>query len=188
MRKTKQLKRVKKAYSVLALCFIITGLILLWHPQMAVEVMCRICGSLLVLFGIVKILGYFSKDYFQLAFQFDFAMGIISGVIGCVMIFHTKHIVEILAAVIGIFMMADGVLKIQTAMDAKKFGLEKWWLILLISLCAAVIGVLLLVMPMKGTGMILRFVGGNLLVDGILNLVIVQSTVRTIRRKNKWEV
>lgn len=73
----KRLMRVKQIYSVFAGCLIIFGIILLVWPSMASEVFCKICGVLLLVFGIVKIFGYFSRDLLQLAFQFDFAMGII---------------------------------------------------------------------------------------------------------------
>ncbi len=38
-------------------------------------------------FGIIKRIGCFSKDIFQLAFQHDLAMGIVSMLIGAIMLF-----------------------------------------------------------------------------------------------------
>lgn len=58
----------------------------LFSPIKAINVLCKIFGVVLILLGAVKILGYFTKDIFQLAFQFDFALGIISAILGIVLI------------------------------------------------------------------------------------------------------
>ena len=178
----KRLKKVKNAYSILAVSLIILGILLLCMPWMAVEFIYKICGVVMIIFGIVKLVGYFTKDLFQLAFQFDFAMGCISAIIGGLLLFKTMRSAEFTAIIIGIFMLIDALLRIQTTLDAKQIGIEKWKALLLISMIAAVIGILLLFMPLRGTRWMIRFIGLNLCMDGILNLVIVQSTVEKFRR------
>ena len=49
-------------------------------------------------------------------------------------------------------------------------------------------GILLLVTPFETAGMIVRLIGLNLSLDGILNLFVVRNTVETIRRNTKWEI
>lgn len=106
----------------------------------------------LIVYGVTKLSGYFTKDLFQLAFQFDLALGIVSIVLGIIIIEKSEYIIEILSTAIGIFMLVDAALKIQTA------------------------------------GMIVRLIGLNLSLDGILNLFVVRNTVETIRRNTKWEI
>lgn len=179
--------RVKQVYSIFAGGLIIFGIILLINPGMAADVLCRICGVLMLVFGIVKLFGYFSRDLLQLAFQFDFAMGVISSLIGFVMIFWSKQFMEALIIGMGVFMLADALLRVQTALDAKKIGVKTWWLILIMALITAVIGTLLFLKPYSGLEGVVILIGLNLVIDGILNLFVVQSTVDIIRRKNEWE-
>ena len=47
----------------------------------------------------------------------------------------------------------------------------------------AVVGVMLLFVPFKTVAVITRLVGLCLCFDGIMNLVVVQSTVHTIKRE-----
>ena len=164
----KQLKIVKNMYIVMDVCLIIVGLLILFSPIKAINVLCRIFGVVLVLLGAVKILGYFTKDIFQLAFQFDFALGIIS---------------EILSVCVGIVILIDGALKLQTAVDARKFGIEKWWLILIIALLVSIVGIILMVTPFAAQTMAAWVIGINLVLDGVLNICVVLSTVKTLRRK-----
>ena len=55
------------------------------------------------------------------------------------------------------------------------------------SLITAVIGTLLFLKPYNGTEGVMILIGLNLVVDGILNLFVVQSTVDIIKRKNEWK-
>ena len=183
-----RLKKIKEMYSVFSLSLIVLGAVFIGKPNMAAEVFCRICGILLLLFGIVKLFGYFSRDLFQLAFQFDFAMGIISSLIGFVMFFWTTKFMEVLIIGIGVFMLCDALLRIQTAFDAKKIGVDHWWIILIMALVTAVIGTMLFLRPYKGRTALVMLIGLNLIIDGILNLFVVRSTVTTIRRKKEWEI
>jgi uncharacterized membrane protein HdeD (DUF308 family) len=179
----KQLKIVKNMYIVMDVCLIIVGLLILFSPIKAINVLCRIFGAVLVLLGAVKILGYFTKDIFQLAFQFDFALGIISVILGAVLIFRTSYMVEILSVCVGIVILIDGALKLQTAVDARKFGIEKWWLILIIALLVSIVGIILMVTPFAAQTVAAWVIGINLVLDGVLNICVVLSTVKTLRRK-----
>ena len=107
---------------------------------------------------------------------------------GSEMCTRDRYIIEILSTAIGIFMLVDGAFKIQTAVEAKRFGIENWWLILVMSFVVAFVGILLLVTPFETASMIVRLIGLNLSLDGILNLFVVRNTVETIRRNTKWEI
>ena len=132
-----------------------------------------------------KLSSYFTKDLFQLAFQFDFGLGIVSIILGALMIFRTDHIIGFLAFCIGIFMLIDAALKIQTAFEARRFGIERWKWILITAIAAGMIGAFLLFLPMKATNFIVRMVGIGICFDGIMNLVVVTNTVKTITNTEK---
>lgn len=180
----RQLKLVKNAYSLLAISLIITGLIVLIWPKTTLEFICKIVGIVLLICGTIKILSYFTKDMFQLAFQFDLGLGIVATIVGLVMFIQTGHVVEVIGVLIGIFILVDAALKIQTAIEAKRFGFERWQIILGISLVVAIVGIMLIAMPWKATEVMIRLIGINLCLDGFLNLWVVQNTVKFIRRND----
>ena len=116
------LVHVKNAYTVMTICLIALGAALLFMPQLGLKTMCMLYGVFLIIYGVTKLSGYFAKDLFQLAFQFDLALGIVSIVLGIIIIKKTEYIIEILSTAIGIFMLVDGAFKIQTAVEAKRFA------------------------------------------------------------------
>ena len=181
----KNLKTAKNVYVVMTIFCIIGGAILLVWPGLGLDVLCKVCGVFFMIYGLAKISSYFTKDLFQLAFQFDFGLGIVSMILGALMIFRTAHIVKLLGFCIGIFMVVDAALKIQTAFEAKKFGIERWKWILITAIASGIVGALLLFSPMKATKLIVRMVGLGIFLDGIMNLVVVSNTVKTIRNTKK---
>ena len=81
----------------------------------------------------------------------------------------------------GMFMLVDAALKIQTSFEARKFGIERWKWILITALAAGIVGGFLLFSPMEAADLIVRVVGLGISLDGIMNLVVVTNTVRMIR-------
>lgn len=179
------LKTAKKVYVVMAMICIVGGAVLLVWPGLGLNVLCKLCGAFFLIYGLAKISSYFTKDLFQLAFQFDFGLGIVTLIMGALMIFRTDHIVGFLAFCIGIFMLVDAALKIQTSFEAKKFGIERWEWILITAIATGIVGAFLLFSPMRATDLIVRVVGLGICLDGIMNLVVVANTVRMIKDSQK---
>lgn len=180
--KVQVIKKVKIAYSMVSLAMLLYGVFLLIYPQLGIRWMYKIGGILFIGIGIAKIIGYFSKDILQLAFQHDLAMGILSTIIGLLMLFWTKDMIRVLTICLGLFMLIEALLKIQTSIDAKQIGMQRWWLILVIGITTAVIGGLLVMLPLRGTNLIIRLMGLTILVYGLMNLYVVQNTVNTFKR------
>ena len=179
----KSLKAIKNSYSILTICLILVGAVLLIWPHMALGAICKMCGIFLIIFGLVKLTGYFSKDIFQLAFQYDLGLGIASIIFGLIMVIRSWATIQLFSICIGIFLLIDAALKMQTAFESKKFGFRNWWVTLLIAIIVCILGILLFSMPFQTSGVITRLIGINLILDGALNLFVVQSTVRTIKRE-----
>lgn len=176
----KTICKTKFVSCIPALIFIIIGCYLLPHPQIAFQSLCYLLGAVFMGYGVIKLICYFAKDIYQLAFQFDFAMGIFSLTMGFLIFYFVKPISTIFPTMIGIIILIDAVLKIQTTLDAKKFGLEKWWFILILAIITALAAVLLIIKPMGTVYTLLHFLGLNFIFDGCLNLWIVLYTVKVV--------
>ena len=173
------IKNFKNMYSILTICLILVGAVLRIAQGIALDVVCIIFGIYMIIYGAVKIMGYFAKDAYQLAFQFDLALGIVIAIVGIVFVCRTARVVQLLSTCIGIVMLVDATFKIQTSIDSKRFGISRWWLMLILAVIVAAIGILLILMPGETTRLMVRLIGLNLCMDGILNLVIVIDTVKT---------
>ena len=143
----------------------------------------RIIGVISLVYGMSKMLGYFSRDLYNLAFQFDLALGLFTIIFGFILLLRSAKVVTFMPVIIGVFVLVDGVFKLQTAVDANRFGLSSWWLILLGSLMCAVLGLLLIVDPFGGSNVLMTFVGISLTIDGLQNLFNAFYTVKIMEHQ-----
>ena len=136
-----------------------------------------------MLFGLVKIIGYCSKDLYRLAFQFDLAFGILFMALGIILIIRTDVMVNLICIVMGICVLADALLKIQISIDSKTFGIQKWWLILAMAILTGVAGFLLVFRPSESIQVIVILLGISLITEGVLNLITILTAVKIIRHQ-----
>ena len=178
------IRYLKGAFLILSVGFMAGGACLLIHPDISAVTICMALGVLSILYGAVRLAGYFSNDLYRLAFQFDLAVGILSILIGLILLLHPDRVLVYLPIVTGVFILVDSVLRLQTAMDAKHFGMGKWWGILLVSLGGAALGTLLLLRPFESGLTLVRLLGLTLLLDGGENLLTGLFTVKVPRRSS----
>lgn len=161
------------------------GVLFLSMPDAMLRILCIILGALMLLFAGAKIFGYFSKDPYGLAFQFDLALGIFVAVLGIAFLLRKDPSIAQVASFVGIFVLIDGAFKTQTAIDAKKFGMRCWWLILVGALITSVAAVVLIFFQEEAEHVLTNLVGVTLIVDGAQNLYNSLYTVRTMRNLHK---
>ena len=181
MQQDKTVRAAKTGYIILSVLFLLFGIsALFFHPFRYV----KICsGLLMVLFGIIKMIGYFSKDLYCLTFQHDLSLGILFALLGILVLASRLESLVFLCLVCGIALTADAVFKIQTALVAKKFGIAPWWFILLLGIAAGAFGAVCAFRPSKSAETLSILLGASFFMDGILSLFLVLNTVKIIRNR-----
>ena len=180
MRSVLPMKAAKIGYIVLSVLYCVLGILLFALPDLSLTAIGIILGIGMIVFGIVKIIGYFSKDLFLLAFQYDLAFGGLLIALGIIVLVNPEHLVSFFCIVIGIAVLCDGLFKIPIAIDSKPFGIRTWWLILLFAVITVAAGVLLIIRPAQAARMLTVFLGISVFADGILNLIVAVFTVKII--------
>lgn len=180
MRSTLPMRAAKTGYIVMSLLFCAMGLVLLLAPEISAVRIGRLLGSFVIVFGAVKLVGYFSRDLFRLAFQYDLAFGLLLIVLGIVTLAHPNDTIGFLAVVSGIPVLADGLFKVQLAFDARRFGIRRWWLILTAAIVTGIIGAVLVFRPAAAVTVMTALIGAALLTDGLLNLSVALCTVKIV--------
>ncbi len=183
MRSTTSMKTAKFGCAASSVLFCIFGILLMIFPGISISLIGTLVGCSMIVFGIFKIIGYFSKDLFRLAFQYDLAFGILLAVLGVIVLIKPGEMLNLLCITLGIAILADGLFKIQIAVDSKAFGIGKWWLIFISAILTGCIGLILIFRPAETTVVAMTLLGAALLLDGIMSLITVLSTVKIIRHQ-----
>ena len=165
----KQLKLAKNGYIIMSVLFMVLGACLIIWPDCSMAVFCTAVGIMLIVYGLIKILGYFSRDIYCLAFQFDLAFGVLLAAVGIIIIVRRNVVVNLIFGIFGLLILADALFKIQMSIDAKKFGLNLWWRI----------------RPFEAAEIMMILVGVSVLFEGILNLCVAIYTVKIIKNQKQ---
>lgn len=80
----KKLRMARNGYILISFIFYISGIIYMILPSVSPLLDCIGSGIILVVYGIVKIIGYCSDDLYNLAFQQDLASGVFLIVVGII--------------------------------------------------------------------------------------------------------
>ena len=183
MRSVAPMKIAKIGYIVMSVLFCAAGILFIAKPRMSTEIIGVCIGVAMILFGIVKLIGYFSKDLFRLAFQFDLEFGILLIILGVIVLFNPKNLMAFICVALGISILLDGLFKIRIAMDSRRFGIKSWWLILAFAIITGVFGVFLIYDSVVGARALSVLLGLTLLSEGALNLYTVISTVLIVKNQ-----
>lgn len=183
MRDVAPMKTAKIGYVVMSALFCVLGVVLFVSPAVSVAWIGRLLGIGMMVFGVVKLVGYFSRDLFRLAFQYDLAFGALLIALGLVTLLHPNSAMSFLCIMFGIPVLADGLFKIQMAIDSHRFGVRSWWVVLLLAILTCVIGVLLVLRPGDGAQVLTMMMGISLFLDGVLNLSVAICLVKIVRNQ-----
>ena len=143
---------VKNSFLLSAAVSIILGIVLIVYPVKTSLLICYIAGALLLI------------------------------LFGCFVIFESDLVIAFIPVVIGIILLANGLLSIQKAFNLKKTGLEKWWLEFLLALLTSVLGIIICTNPFDAVATTNIFIGICLVYSGISDLVTTYYMGRAKRR------
>ena len=175
------LKIAKTGYLVLSALLLLAGVGLTFFSDTFYPILTVLLGVLFLAFGIVKLVGFFSKDPYQLVFETDLVFGILYLVFGLLLLIRPAHTMAFFGIMFGLILLADGLTRVRIALDARPFGIRAWWLILASALVTAILGVVLLFHPGEGTKVLTQLLGISLMVDGVMNIGTILTAVRILR-------
>lgn len=173
-----QVRVARDGYILVSIVFYIAGIMYMIRSSLQPLSVCISSGIILIVYGIVKIIGYFSDDLYCLAFQYDFACGLFFITIGVIVLGCNLRIWAHLSPSLGLLILLDALLKLQISKDAQKFGLRTWNIILILAVIAGVLGILIIVKPFQGLRASCLIGGCGLFAEGIMNHMMVIQTVK----------
>ena len=173
----------KIGYIVLSALICVLGVLMMVMPEQSLSSLVKIFGISMMAFGVIKLVGYFSKDLYRLAFQYDLQFGILVLVLGLIVTVKPNNALNFLCIALGVSILADGLFKMQIALDSKKFGISTWWLIMLPAVCAGMVGLIMVFRPTESLRVMTILLGLSLLTEGLLNLIVALLTVKIIKNQ-----
>ena len=183
LRSTAPMRTAKVGYIVMSLALCAFGIVPIVLPDISAKILGIICGVIAAAFGCVRLVGYFSKDLYRLAFQYDLPLGILLIVLGVIMLTRPDSLMTFICVSTGLYILTDSLFRMRISAEARRFGIREWWLILALAIVTAVCGLLLLIRPGDGSRLLVVLLGISLLAEGIMSLSTVLTAVKIIRHQ-----
>ena len=177
---------IVKSAKVMHLCsaviFLVAGLLLALVPDFEDSGAFRntVVGIASIIIGATGIYGYFSNDMYRLAFQLDFALGIFNVIFGILLLINPVQLSVLLPTAVSILTLLDGGNKSQMAIEGKRFGIQKWYLVLVSAVLEIAAGVVLILLAYHGRD-VRAWMGVAMGLVGVTNF---WTTMYTVRVRN----
>ena len=163
---------------LISLLFCLSAFTCWFIPTRFPTISCWISGGILLAYGMIRILGFFSADPYCLAFHYDLACGLLLMVLGVIVWINGVKSYPYLIPGFGWVALLDSFFKIQMSKEAKDFGLQQWKVILLVAILTACSSFSLVMKDFLGPLATKILAGSTLLLEGILNWFTVKFTVK----------
>ena len=169
-----------------SIILLLIGILLLVKPAEVISIIVNIIGISVIVLGVFGIIRYFrTKDE---SFNFDLVYGVICIIAGALIISNIKVVASFLPILIGIWIIANSIIKIQYAMNLKDYANSNWLTVMIISVLSLAVGILFVFNPFKGAKLLTQGLGIALcaysIVD-IANAIILRKNIKNFTNKLK---
>lgn len=181
------LKNRKANYTMSAIICVIIGLVLVIWPGTSTQVVCKVLGGVLMLYGALQILMYALAKERSLYSQGMLVLGVIFAVIGAWILIKPGMIIAAVPVIMGIIIAIHGLHNAVQAFSLKGLKYEKWWLALLFGVLTIALGGVLIYNPFKVVDTVVRVIGIFLIYDGISDIWILSRVFKSKRAAARLE-
>lgn len=152
-----------------AICYVTLGIALIVWPATSINIFCYVLGGVTAAYGLWQVYRFISHREERYA-TLSLMVGIVALALGICFFVKPELFASILPFILGLYLIFDGVVKLQAAIDIKKEGYQKWGILLLLAVLMIALGVVILLNPFQSAQALITFIGICMLLDGVINL------------------
>lgn len=157
----------KSAWSAIieSLAILVLGILFIAWPDLMVKIISYVVGSFFIIKGAFQVINYFIEKGQQDFFNNNLLTGVISILIGIAALVIGEDIANIFRIIVGIFMIYEALVRINTAVKLHAAGINTWRYILILALIILVLGILVTFND------ITTLIGWTMIAAGIIGIV-----------------
>ncbi|MBQ3445202.1 DUF308 domain-containing protein [Candidatus Saccharibacteria bacterium] len=159
----------KSAWSAIieSLALIILGILFIALQDTMVQILAYIVGAFFIIKGGFQIINYFMEKGQNDFFNNGLLSGVVSVLIGIAALVMGEDIAHIFRIIIGIIIIYESLVRINTATKLSTAGIPAWKYIMLLALLMLVLGIFITFFE----GAVVVLVGWTMIVTGIIGII-----------------
>ena len=148
---------------------IILGLFMILKVDSFLNVICKIVGTALILFGVVAVAMAFRKEegYHRVGAMIP---GVLFLALGMGFFFRQEQMIALLWYFIGLAILVDAVYKLEHAFAMKMTAVPFWWSSLVDAVLTLVLAVIIMIQPAAANEAMVLLCGWILLANGLFDM------------------
>lgn len=159
----------KKAWTSIteSILTLVLGILLAIWPEVIIKAIAYIVGGFLVVKGMYRIISYLMAKGQKDFFNNDLLWGIISTILGVVILVMGEEIAHVFRIVVGIWIIYEALVRLNAAIKMNSINASSWRYALIISLVMLLIGIFVTFFD----GAVVVLIGWMLIVAGLIGIV-----------------
>ncbi len=159
----------KSAWSAIieSLAVMVLGILFIVWPDTMIKVLAYIVGAFFIVKGGFQIITYFMSDGRNDFFDNGLLYGVVSILLGITALVIGEDIAGVFRVIIGVIIIYESLVRINTATKLATAGISTWKYILLLALVMLVLGIFVTF----NTGAVVALIGGLMVATGIIGII-----------------
>ncbi|NLU25272.1 MAG: hypothetical protein GXW99_11320 [Clostridiales bacterium] len=184
----KEAKNIKREILFMDIALMILGIMMMFFPEQSRDIICRVSGAILCLWGLLHVITYFARERTEVLGSFSLVQGAAMIGFGTYFLLRPEFLAAFLTVALAIILMIGGVMKLQYAIDFLRLKAYGWWVQLIGAAIMAVLGIVAFVDPFDAASGLMIFIGAALVVDGLwdmISVIYLDGVVKKVRQTRK---
>ena len=180
-----KVKKMSITSIIFSIIFIAIGIFLLLKPETAINIICYVLGVLLILWGVVSMVQFFSDKTSESYLSISFIFGAFVFIFGLIILIKPEIIASIIPLLLGIWMLINGVTKLSYSLTINK--LSNATVSIIGSIFIIILGVLLIFNPFAGAKSLVQIIGISFIVYSVIDLAESIALTFSLKKKESTE-
>ena len=179
------LKKVFNISIISSLLLFLFGLVLAVNAEGFIKSITVAIGVVLLLIGVFPVIDYFRYRKDGLGASIGLISGIFSIVCGLMLLINEDLLMILIPVFIGVWMIINGINKIQVSFEIKDLGEKSWIITFIYSILIIVLGGYFIVNPISGATTVTSFIGIILCIYAVLDIIdciIIEVKVKNFKK------
>lgn len=180
------LKKVFNISIISSVLLFLFGLVLAVNAEGFIKSITVAIGVVLLLIGVFPVIDYFRYRKDGLGASVGLISGIFSIVCGLMLLINEGLLMILIPVFIGVWMIINGINKIQVSFEIKDLGEKSWIITFIYSILIMVLGGYFIVNPISGATTVTSFIGIILCIYAVLDIidcVIIKVKVKSFKKE-----
>ena len=187
----KLMKKFFRSSLITSLFLIALGLLLIFQSDAVIYSISYIIGGILIALGVLGIIKFVQATNKEQQTELDIVYGIVSVILGIVVIKNPQAIASIIPTILGISIVINSATKLQYAFELKANGNNLWKSTMVISIISTLCGIVLIFNPFKALTSFTKIVGIFIVIYAVLDMIstfTIKRNVKIFQKTMKEEI